>query len=87
MTVFDRRLALCASAALSYALVKHAPEDMPVQLRKSYLGVFVQLCLIQLIAWVIYAMFLRPYWLSPLTKLPQPKVGVGSSVKYCTCLR
>lgn len=79
MAIFNAKLILCASAALSYVLVQHGSDSLPLPLRTSYVGVFVQLSLVQFAALFIYAMFLKPYWLSPLTKLPQPKVRTESS--------
>lgn len=78
MAILCAKLILFASAALSYVLVQHTPESLPLPLRTSYIGVFASLCLVQFVALFIYAMFLKPFWLSPLTKLPQPKVRMES---------
>ncbi|OBT56753.1 hypothetical protein VE04_03925 [Pseudogymnoascus sp. 24MN13] len=75
MAILSAKLILVASGALSYVLVQHAPESLPPPLRTSYIGVFASLCLVQFVALFTYAMFLKPFWLSPLTKLPQPKGG------------
>lgn len=91
MAILSAKLILVASGALSYVLVQHTPESLPPPLRTSYIGVFASLCLVQFVALFTYAMFLKPFWLSPLTKLPQPKVRTESSLgrvfSVLTCSR
>lgn len=57
----------------TYALVQHGPQE-GFFARAGYIGCFSILYSAFLLALVIYSRILTPLWLSPLTKLPQPKV-------------
>lgn len=60
-----------ASAVGAYTLVSHFPKALFFS-RPSYLGTFVQLCILQLVAWAFYEVLLYPKFLSSLRHLPAP---------------
>lgn len=57
----------------TYTLVQHGPKE-GFFARAGYMGCFSILYSAFLFTLVIYSRILTPLWLSPLTKLPQPKV-------------
>ncbi|KAJ5523892.1 cytochrome P450 [Penicillium frequentans] len=63
-----------AVAGGTYALVHHGPQE-GFFARAGYMGCFPILYSAFLFALVVYSRILTPLWLSPLTKLPQPKGG------------
>jgi uncharacterized membrane protein len=67
------QLAQIAVVVATYGLVHHGPKE-GFFARAGYLGCFSILYFAFLFALVIYTRIMRPLWLSPLTKLPQPKV-------------
>ncbi|KAJ5673475.1 cytochrome P450 [Penicillium longicatenatum] len=68
------QLAQIAVVVATYGLVHHGPKE-GFFARAGYLGCFSILYSAFLFALVIYTRIMRPLWLSPLTKLPQPKGG------------
>ncbi|ORY67422.1 cytochrome P450 monooxygenase-like protein [Pseudomassariella vexata] len=61
-----------ATAAASYALVQYAP-NYGVTSSSGYLGTFFTTYGVIFAVWAVYAKFVWPKWLNPLSKLPQPK--------------
>lgn len=66
------QFAQVAVVVATYALVHHGPKD-GFFARAGYIGCFSILSSAFLFMLVIYSRILTPLWLSPLTKLPQPK--------------
>ncbi|PHH69623.1 hypothetical protein CDD82_7631 [Ophiocordyceps australis] len=62
-------LTLCAVTAVSCLVANSASDG------GGRFTIFVGAFLLQCVARAIYALLLKPYWLSPLTRLPQPKGG------------
>ncbi|KJZ72371.1 hypothetical protein HIM_08297 [Hirsutella minnesotensis 3608] len=63
-----------AIVAVTIGLWRYGPQSLPV-VRFGLLGCFAILYAAGFAIWLVYARFIWPLWLSPLTKLPQPKGG------------
>lgn len=59
------------SAVGAYTLVSHFPKALLFS-GPTYLGTFVQLWILQLVAWAFYKVILYPKFLSSLRHLPAP---------------
>lgn len=69
------RFTQLAVVAATYGLVQNGPKSGFIA-SAGYLGCFIILYISAFMVWLIWSRVLTPVWLSPLNKLPQPKVGL-----------
>lgn len=76
MAAISWPLVQLAIVPTTYALVQYGPQSgfLGALARAGYVGCFYILASVALALHLIWARFLWPIWLSPLTDLPQPKV-------------
>ncbi|KAM3086566.1 hypothetical protein ACMFMG_000698 [Clarireedia jacksonii] len=72
MSSIPFREMLVLPTVLSYILVDRRP-DLLLFSQPTYVGTFVQLLLLQFLAFAIWRVFLYPHYFSPLRHLPSPK--------------
>lgn len=66
------------AATGSYTLVSFRP-DLLFFSKPTYLGTFLQLWILGLAVWAVWAVMLYPKYFSPMRHLPGPKVRLGDT--------